>query len=35
MKANFEVLKPYIDDLCSKLKIFATVWSFVSTLQVL
>ena len=32
MQADFEHLKPYIDDICTKLAIFAYVWAYVSTL---
>ena len=31
MQADFEALKPLIDDICSKLGFFAMLWAFVST----
>ena len=30
MQADFKALKPHIDDICSKLGIFAMIWAFVS-----
>ena len=35
MQADFEALKPHIDDICSKLGIFAMIWAFVSTFSLL
>ena len=32
MQADFENLKPHIDEICSSLGIFAVLWAFVSTL---
>ena len=31
MDADFQQIKPYIDDISTKLGIFAMIWSFVST----
>ena len=31
LDADFQQIKPYIDDICTKLGIFAMIWSFVST----
>jgi len=30
MQADFEALKPHIDDICSKLGIFAMIWAFMT-----
>lgn len=30
MQADFENLKPNIDDICTKLGVFADIWTFVS-----
>jgi hypothetical protein len=31
MQADFEILKPLVDNICSNLGIFAMIWAFVST----